>query len=262
MSVGGSTVYGHRIAVLAAMLERLRDRYYPRLAGFERFRDGTLPFYNWMLSQIPRDGVVLNIGAGSTPEASRQLRGRFRHLVGVDPDPVVLTNSDLDEAHVSDGLTIPFPNATFDAAYSDWTLEHVERPVEFLQEVRRVLKPGRHFWSRTTNRLHYVTVVSAYSPSWFHRLIANRVRRLPEGTHDPWPTYYRMNTAGQLVRFAQRAGFDEVEVRALESEPAYLTFHPGAFLVGVGYERLVNQFDWLSPLRLILLVRMMKTPAP
>lgn len=221
-----------------------------------RFRDGTQPFYDWLLNGIPSNGQVLNVGAGPTPETFRQIRGRVGRLIGVDFDPSVLTNTDLDDAYVTNGIVMPFPDATFDAAYSDWTLEHVERPVDFLREVHRVLKPRACFWSRTTNRLHYVTTISAYTPAWFHHLIANRVRRLPPGTHTPWPTRYRMNTAGRLVRAARRAGFDEVEVRAVESEPAYLMFHPAAFLIGVAYERLVNSRDWLSPFRSTLLVRM------
>jgi SAM-dependent methyltransferase len=175
--------------------------------------------------------------------------------VGVDPDPIVMTNTDLDEARVNNGVRLPFPDAMFDGAYSDWTLEHVGEPLAFLREVRRVLKPGASYFARTTNRLHYVTVVSAFTPHWFHRLIANRARRLPAHAHDPWPTRYQMNTPRHLRRFALRAGF-QPEIRLLEPEPAYLMFHPAAFLFGVGYERLVNRVSRFATVRLTILIRM------
>jgi SAM-dependent methyltransferase len=238
------------------MVNRLLDRYYPMTSEGIRFRNGTRPFYDWLLEAIPPSATVLNIGAGPTPDRGRRLRGRFARLVGVDPDPVVLTNTDLDEAYVNDGVHLPVPDGFFDAAYSDWTLEHVNEPVGFLKEVHRVLKPGTSFWSRTVNRRHYMTLVSAHTPHWFHRLVANRARRLSPELHEPWPTRYRLNNLGTLHRLAAKSGFGRVEVRMIEPEPSYLMFHPAAFLVGVGYERLVSHFQLLAGFRLILLVRM------
>jgi SAM-dependent methyltransferase len=242
------------------MAERLLDRYYPLRPDGVRFRDGTRPFYDWILASVPGTAVVLNVGAGPTPPPARAMRGKFKRLEGVDPDSVVLSNTDLDLSHVNDGIVLPFQDASFDAAYSDWTLEHVEHPIPFLREVCRVLKPGASFWSRTPNRWHYVTLVSATTPHWFHMLVANRIRGLPVASHDPWPTYYRLNTPRAIRSAASTAGFSRSEIRLLESQPNYLKFNPIAFLVGVGYERLVNRFSSLDRLRFTMLVRMEKPP--
>ena len=43
---------------------------------------------------------------------------------------------------VGDGLQLPFPDGFFDALIMFDLLEHVEAPEQFLNEVRRVLKPG------------------------------------------------------------------------------------------------------------------------
>jgi ubiquinone/menaquinone biosynthesis C-methylase UbiE len=196
------------------------------------------------------------VGAGPTPEpALRRLRGEVGHLVGVDVDPVVLTNEDLDEAHVSDGVSLPFPEAAFDFVYSDWTVEHVEKPLAFLREIRRVLKPGGELFFRTTNLGHYVTTVSAHTPHWFHKLVANRVRGLKEEEHDPWPTYYRLNSPAAVRRQLQSAGFEEIAIELIEPYPVYLVFNPLAFRVGIAYERLVNRWAWSSRFRLILIAR-------
>lgn len=244
-------------------VQRLYDRHYPVLDTGRRRGDGSRDIYEWIRSTPGLARLkVLNIGAGPTPEpAVRHLRGQVNRLVGVDIDPVVTTNEDLDEAYVTDGVSLPFRDADFDLAYSDWTVEHVERPLPFLREVRRVLKPGGHYFFRTTNLGHYVTVVSAHTPHWVHRLIANRVRGLRKEEHEPWPTYYRMNSERSARRNLRAAGFDEIDIELIEPYPVYLVFNPLAFRAGIAYERLVNRWSWASRFRLILLARARAGPA-
>lgn len=243
-------------------VERLYDRFYPMLQDGLRFRNGSKAFYQWIRTEPGiAKAKVLNVGAGPTPETRfRRLRGEVGHLVGVDIDPVVLTNQDLDEAHVIDGVSLPFADGEFDLAYSDWTVEHIENPIPFLREIRRVLKPNASFLLRTTNRSHYVTMVAAYTPHWFHRLAANRLRSLGTGAHPPWPTFYRMNTPRAVRRNLVDAGFGEVELVLLEPDPGYLVFSPLAFRLGVLYERLANRWTWSSRFRLILLARARARP--
>ena len=235
-------------------VQRLYDRYYPTLEDGFRFRDGSKPFYDWIRS---RPGLasakVLNVGAGPTPEqALRRLRGDVGRLVGVDIDPIVLTNTDLDEAHITNGVSLPFSDGEFDVVYSDWTIEHVEKPKPFLIEIRRVLKPGGIFGFRTTNLTHYVTVVSAHTPYLFHKLIARRLSARDSRAHSPWPTFYRMNTSAAVRRQLAEAGFSQIKLQLIEPDPGYLAFNGLTFRLGVVYERLVNRWDWASRFRLIL----------
>lgn len=118
-----------------------------------------------------------------------------------------------------------------------------------------MLKPGGLFLFRTTNLTHYVTVVSAHSPHWFHKLIANRVRDLSSDDHAPWPTFDRMNSRAAVRRNLLEAGFGEIEVQLIEPYPVYLVFNPMAFRLGILYERLVNRWAWSSRFRLILIAR-------
>jgi ubiquinone/menaquinone biosynthesis C-methylase UbiE len=179
-------------------------------------------------------------------------------VVGADIDPIVLTNDELDEAVVIEAGRLPLPDASFDAVLSDYVLEHVEDPAGFLAETWRVLRPGGQFFFRTPNRRHYVATLSRLTPHWFHELVANWARALPEGTHDPWPTFYRMNTPEELREQAAAAGFRDAEIRMCEAEPSYLVFHAVPFLAGVAWERLVNRFDALAPLRANIFGRLQK----
>lgn len=235
-------------------VQRLYDRFYPMLEDGFRLRDGTKTFYQWIRSEPGLASArALNVGAGSTPEpALRRLRGEVGRLVGVDIDPIVLTNADLDEAYVTDGVSLPFADGEFDLVYSDWTVEHINKPIPFLFEIGRVLKPGGRFLFRTTNLTHYVTLISAHTPHWFHRVTANRLRDLDSFAHTPWRTFYRMNTPSAVRRNLAEAGFYQIKVQLIEPDPGYLTFSPLAFRLGVMYERIANRWDWSSRFRLIL----------
>lgn len=232
----------------------LKDRFY----GDARY-NGTILFYRWLREHVMRDYRVLNLGAGSTPDQPlRSLKGEVAEVVGADLSLEVLENTELDRAIIIKDGRIDIETASFDLIYSDYVLEHVEKPKEFLSEVYRLLKPGCSFYFRTPNIFHYVGLVSACTPHSVHDFVANPVRGLPKDAHKPWPTYYRMNRRSRLERLAHEAGFAEIELRFIEPNPSYLEFHVIPFMVGVAYERFVNSHSAFSGLRANILGRFKK----
>ncbi|WP_164729852.1 class I SAM-dependent methyltransferase [Rhodomicrobium lacus] len=210
----------------------------------------TLKFYTLVRRYLTPGSRVLNLGAGSgdgTPWGIR--RGEATELVGADVDAAVMENKDVDRAILLSGDTLPFDDQTFDLAFSDYVVEHVERPAVFLREVYRVLKPGGAYVFRTPNQYHYVALVARATPHWFHKLVANRMRGLAAEAYEPFPTYYRMNTRGEVHRLAVSCGFSRVDIEMLEGFPAYLMFNSVPFLAGMAYERLVNSSQSLGSLR-------------
>ncbi|MGH7782090.1 MAG: class I SAM-dependent methyltransferase [Candidatus Binataceae bacterium] len=210
-----------------------------------------MAFYRWVRALAAPNSVVLNLGAGpATKQTVRILKGEVARLIGVDVDPCVLENPELDEAYVYEPpAPLPFSQSTFDLAFSDFVLEHIADPLVFLREVRRVLKPGASYFFRTPNRFHYVGLAASATPHRLHRLIANRARGLAKEVHEPWPTYFRMNSRRRLRRLANVAAFSAIELTMYEPDPSYLVFHPLPFVAGVAYERLVNRFEVLAGMR-------------
>ena len=221
------------------------DRYYSPADGWI---DGTTIFHGMCSSLIPAEAEILEIGSGPSNETTDFLSG-LGNLQGVDIDPDILTNKALSGAHVITGDAYPFSDNTFDACVSNYVNEHVTDPVSHLREVWRVLKPGGVYLFRTPNQFHYIAAVSALTPHWFHRLVANRLRNLPPETHDPYPTRYRLNSRRAVERLAMDNGFTVDQIRMIEAEPSYGMSTRLLFFPFLAYERMVNFSEKLAGLR-------------
>jgi hypothetical protein len=84
---------------------------------------------------------------------------------------------------------------------------------------------------------------------------------MPPNASDPHPTYYRMNSLVAVRRALKSVGFTEEDILMVEAEPSYLMFSVPSFLLGVGYERIVNHSEALSGLRACILACFRK-PVP
>jgi len=163
------------------MTQALFEKYYFSRPGNE---GGTRPFFRMFREQIPAGAKILEVGSGPSNVCSEEL-GKVGSVTGIDVDDDVRNNSFLQEAHVYDGVKMPFADESFDACVSNFVLEHVEHPVEHFREVARVLRPGGVYCFRTPNLFHYVSFGAWILPHWAHLLLANRLRSLQEDAHDP-----------------------------------------------------------------------------
>jgi SAM-dependent methyltransferase len=210
--------------------------------------DGTEEFHRMCADAIRRGGRILEIGAGPSNSTSSFL-ATLGELHGIDPDPDVRNNGALVSADVLDGDRYPYRDASFDACVSNYVLEHITDANAHMREVARVLRPGGSYVFRTPNRFHYVAMVSAMTPHWFHVKVANKLRDLPEDAHDPYPTVHALNTRHAIKRHASATGLRVVALRMVEKEPSYGKASRALFLAFLAYERFVNATELAAALR-------------
>lgn len=151
-------------------------------------------FYLNMLRYVSRCKLV---GLELDWEVIQKARRNVGHL----PD-VLLTNANI--------YALPYPDDTFDAVILSEILEHVDRDVDGLREVYRVLKPGG---------VVAVTVPNANYPFWWDPI--NKTLETVFGRHIQrgplagiWANHVRLYTPEQLRNSVLAAGFEIEEERA------------------------------------------------
>jgi SAM-dependent methyltransferase len=215
--------------------QALFDRFYYSKPGFVR---GTEIFHTICRSQLAHGGCILEIGAGPVNPTTEFLAG-IGSVTGLDVSPELHGDPHLAEAHVYDGIKMPFPAESFDLCVSNYVLEHVADPASHFQEVFRVLKPQASYCFRNPNRWHYVTMAASLMP---HSI--------------------RANTRSKLRHWARRSGLLPEDLRMIEAEPSYGAAHPLLFYPMMAYERLVNSTELLGSFRVNILGTFRKPTPP
>jgi len=216
-------------------------------------------FRDAILARVQPSDTILDMGAGAGIVEAMRMGGRggrkAARVCGIDPDERVLENPFLDEAKVAWGESIPYGDETFDLVYSCNVLEHLREPAAVLREVRRVLRPGGMFLGKTPNRYHYVPLIAAATPHWFHQWY-NQLRG--RESEDTFPTHYRANSRGRIRSLARQTGFEVDTISLIEGRPEYLRMNPALYLAGFLYERAVNQIPLLDRFRCVLIAELRK----
>ena len=129
-----------------SMRKDLKEIYYPEseFGGYSRI-DGTVAYFSRIQSLVRPDMVALDVGCGrgnaaerfevNPWEKCRLLKGRCRHVIGIDVSPAGQQNTLIDEFRQITGDTWPVETASIDLLMSDAVLEHVEYPDRFFASV-------------------------------------------------------------------------------------------------------------------------------
>lgn len=211
---------------------QLFSKYY---AG-RKFHDA---LYRDLITEYFRPGQrVLDAGCGRAMTFCREFPDADL-VVGVDLEDGLETGNVHSPFGIKGDLgRLPFPSDYFDLVISRSVVEHLDDPGLVFAEFNRVLRKGGKVIIITPNKYDYVSVLASITPYWFHRYIVSRIFEVSED--DVFPTRYRANTLGALRRALVAAGFRELQLRAINHYPAYLTFSPILFRIGVLYERLTS----------------------
>jgi ubiquinone/menaquinone biosynthesis C-methylase UbiE len=193
---------------------------------------------------------ILDLGAGAGYVKEMNFKNQVDSIAGIDFDPRVLENTYLDESKIMDSNKIPFDDNSFDLVFCNNVFEHLEDPLETLNEISRVLKPSGILLFKTPNKWHYVPLIASLTPHIFHQFI-NKIRG--RNSDDTFPTFYRANSNKTLRSLAKESGFTVNSIDIIEGRPEYLRVFPLLYLFGVLYERIVNSSNFFSKFRVVII---------
>jgi len=137
-----------------------------RIELHERFSTFKQDFHAWIFNQIkaPEGAKILELGCGSAAlwTKNRERISSTWHLTLTDLSPGMVREAKeatkgIDATfnyEVVDAQTIPFEDASFDVVIANHMLYHVPKLDKAISEVRRVLKPGGHFYAATNGENH------------------------------------------------------------------------------------------------------------
>jgi SAM-dependent methyltransferase len=152
---------------------------------------------------------VLDLGCGNGYTLARYARHRAR-VTGVDLTATALRLASERFALLrlpvslaqTDGVTLPFADASFDIVTSIGVLHHIPAVESAVREIHRVLKPGGSLrvmlYARRSFRYHVTFRYRALGP-WRGRTAAERVA-LIDGVGNPYGRVYTRAEARHLLR--------------------------------------------------------------
>jgi SAM-dependent methyltransferase len=119
-------------------------------------------WFAWLDERLPRDGDVLEVGAG-TGLLWNRLSRRERSLTLTDFSPAMCARlRTVVDARVlrCDATRLPFRDASLDTVIADHMLYHVDDPEVALREFARVLRPGGRLATATNGRAHLTELMA------------------------------------------------------------------------------------------------------
>lgn len=153
---------------------------------------------------------VLEVGCGCG-YLSLELAKRGRRATGIDVSAVAIAEAKRHAAALGpdtaafravDGMSIPFPDGSFDLVFSVEVVEHLHEqdvPTHF-REALRVLRPGGRLWVQTPNRLLQISVRERFAGD------SAMVTPAPAAGQDP-DVHLKEWTYREILAALQAAGF-------------------------------------------------------
>lgn len=123
----------------------------------------------------------------------------------------------------------PFKASSLDFISCRWVFEHLREPEAALEEFLRVLKPGSRLLIRTTNRRHYISIISRILPMPIKYKLAKS---------EIFPTYFIFNDNQVFKRFF--ANHSEWKIHRIEYIENLHYGNPLAFVFSVFSDKVLN----------------------
>jgi SAM-dependent methyltransferase len=186
-----------------------------------------------VLNRVPTLGLpfgarVIDAPCGGAAALTLALLERGFDAIGADVDPEAATHLDAAFAKVNLDAAFPWPDHSFDAAFSTEGIEHLENHFSFLREMHRILKPGGVLVLTTPNITALRSRVRFFGSGFFGR----DGRPLKEASRHPLH-HIGLGTFPELRYELHTCGFRLIDVRHTHVKPIsylYAIYAPGMWL--------------------------------
>lgn len=148
-----------------------------------------------------------------------------KSICGIDLDWAGLkAHPEISMKVFGDLTAMPFRDGSFDVVSANMVAEHLPEPKKVLGEVHRVLRPGGRFIFHTPNFLVWTIQLASRIPD----RVKKRLIRILEARReeDVFPTFYRMNTHGQIRTLAREMRFDVEDITMVSTSAATAMLGP------------------------------------
>lgn len=229
--------------------DRVEYHIFPemRAGGYPR-GDHRMEFIVRVNSLLTPDMVVMDFGAGRgkwqyDPVPLRRWLGDFRgrcvRVIGVDVDPAIRENVQVDERIlVGPNEPLPLPDASVDLITAFSVFEHIVDAEFWGRELDRVLRPGGWICAWTPNRHGLIAIGARVIPRRLHGAVLKVLEPRRE-VEDSFPPVYAMNSPAQLRGVFDENRYDHC-IYAYDGRPFY-------HLDQVAFARLWQVVYWLTP---------------
>ena len=163
---------------------------------------------------LPSGARVLDAPCGGAAALTLALREQGFNAIGADVDLEAEARLGKAFAKVNLDAPFPWPDQSFDAAISTEGIEHLENHFSFLQEMRRVLKPGGLLLVTTPNITALRSRVRFFGSGFFGR----DGRPLNEASRHPLH-HIGLATFPELRYELHTCGFRLIDVRHTHVKP-------------------------------------------
>jgi ubiquinone/menaquinone biosynthesis C-methylase UbiE len=221
--------------------------YDKKIINLYRKRKSLSDYYWSIFDSLLTPGMtILDLGAGEKGMISLFINRNIT-VIGLDMSVEDLkNNTHLSHRICGDAHNLPFKKK-FDFVISQWLLEHLPHPHQFLYEAHRVMKNGGYL-SLVSNSLYCpLMFFNAVMPAPIRDWIKKRL--LPkEVDEDTFPTYYRANTRSSILNITEDVGLKE-ETFIYASDLSFFIFNRIIFGFWIIID-LLSEIKMLRPIRM------------
>ncbi len=128
----------------------------------------------------------------------------------------------------------PLTSNTYDIAFANFVLEHVQNPERAAKEMVRIVKPGGELVLSLSNPKAPEFILASLTPTSFHQLFRQ------EDHDEAYPVKYAYKSINNFIKLMAAAGWELRERRNLPATYSYLYRWPLINILSRAYDALLN----------------------